>query len=207
MNLFIFTYLLYLWYLKASFSQIFINPLQVYSYFGTSLWQNGDYNLHDTPSNLLTAFQTQYNTFELAIQGALLDPTDSTVIARPDDDLDEFTVMVGEVSCQIICKMLTFRRLFRTPTFLKKLSYQLFSPILAWCRWTYIYSMNKHSMNLITGIWQLFKQSILVIVANQQYTLTPTFYDGPMLIIVHLGLPDSYMLGNKQLAMHYWNMA
>ena len=111
MNLFIFAYLLYLWYLKASLSQIFVNPLQVYSYFGTSLQQNSNYNLHDTPGNLLAAFQTQYSTFELAIQDTLLDPTDSTVIARLGDDLNEFTVMVSEVSHQITCKMLTFRRL------------------------------------------------------------------------------------------------
>lgn len=94
MNLFVFAYL---WSLGAGFLQTTpdFDVLQVYSYFGST--QNGNHDINTPPSNLLAAFRTQYSRFELTIQDALLNPTDSTVLARLGDDLDEFAIMVAEV--------------------------------------------------------------------------------------------------------------
>jgi hypothetical protein len=67
--------------------------------------------------------------------------------------------------------------------------------------------MSRHLINLITGIRLWFKQLTLAIVADQQYTLTQTFYDGPMLIAVHLELHNFYMSGSRQLerATRVWD--
>jgi hypothetical protein len=97
MNLFVFDYL---WSPGACFLQTTpnFNVLQVYSYFGnTSHQQNGNHDINTPLSNLLAAFRMQYSRLKLAIQDALLNPTDSTVLARLGDDLDGFAIMVAEV--------------------------------------------------------------------------------------------------------------
>jgi len=111
MNLLVFAYL---WSLGACFLQNTptFDFLQVYSYFGNTPLQqncNRDHDVNMVPSDLLTAFRMRYSRFELAIQDALLYPTDSTVLARLGDDLDEFATMVAEVSRQTISKTLTFK--------------------------------------------------------------------------------------------------
>lgn len=47
--------------------------------------------------DLLSAFRINYSKFERAIQEAVVDATDSTVLARLGDDLDEFANLVIEV--------------------------------------------------------------------------------------------------------------
>lgn len=48
--------------------------------------------------DLLGAFRTHYLRFEGAVREALLYPTDSTVLARLGDDLDEFASLAIAVS-------------------------------------------------------------------------------------------------------------
>ena len=93
----------YLWSLGTCFlwTTPDFNVLQVYLYFGSTSHQQNGTDINDVntlPSNLLAAFRMQYSGFELAIQDALLNPTDPTVLARLGDDLDEFAIMVAEVS-------------------------------------------------------------------------------------------------------------
>jgi hypothetical protein len=111
MNLLVFAYL---WSLGACLLQTTpaYDFFQVYSYFGNTPLQqncNHDHDVNTLPSDLLTAFRMRYSRFELAIQDALLYPTNSTVLARLGDDLDEFATMVAEVSHQTIGKMLSFK--------------------------------------------------------------------------------------------------
>jgi hypothetical protein len=48
--------------------------------------------------DLLSAFRIHYRRFESAIADVLTTPTDSTVVARIGDDLDEFSALVTQVS-------------------------------------------------------------------------------------------------------------
>lgn len=50
------------------------------------------------PDDLLGAFRIHYRRFEQAIADTLINHTDSTVLARLGDDLDEFLLLVTEVS-------------------------------------------------------------------------------------------------------------
>ena len=52
--------------------------------------------------DLLGAFRTHYSWFENAVREALLSPTDSTILARLGDDLDEFANLAIAVSNIII---------------------------------------------------------------------------------------------------------
>jgi hypothetical protein len=49
------------------------------------------------PPDLLSAFRIHYYRFECAIQETSVNPTDSTILARLGDDLDEFANLVIEV--------------------------------------------------------------------------------------------------------------
>lgn len=49
------------------------------------------------PQNLLDAFRVHYTRFETLVHQAVINPTDSVVLARLGDDLDEFLAMVVEV--------------------------------------------------------------------------------------------------------------
>jgi hypothetical protein len=48
--------------------------------------------------DLLSAFRIHYRRFEQAVQEAMVDPTDPTVLARLGDGIDEFATHVREVS-------------------------------------------------------------------------------------------------------------
>ena len=54
----------------------------------------------NTPAQveLLSAFRIHYCRFESAIAEVLINPTDSTVVARIGDDLDEFSALVTQAS-------------------------------------------------------------------------------------------------------------
>jgi hypothetical protein len=58
--------------------------------------------LQQPPENyndgLLLAFRIHYRGFEQAVQEAMLNPTDPTVLARLGDSVDEFMIRVSEVS-------------------------------------------------------------------------------------------------------------
>jgi hypothetical protein len=54
--------------------------------------------LEQTPGDLLAAFRIHYRQFEQAVTEALSNPTDSTVLARLGDDLDEFATLATQVS-------------------------------------------------------------------------------------------------------------
>jgi hypothetical protein len=58
--------------------------------------QQGD-SLHSTQS-LLDAFRVHYNHYESMVHEAMSNPTDSNVLARLGDDLDQFMTLVAEVS-------------------------------------------------------------------------------------------------------------
>jgi hypothetical protein len=99
MNLLVFAYLCILGACVSKITQFHTNHLQpqVYLYFGTSDHQPRSNIEHIQSSDLLIAFQTHYHRFEHAINDALLNPTDSTVLARLGDDLDKFSNLVAEV--------------------------------------------------------------------------------------------------------------
>ena len=67
----------------------------VLSYFGRTL-ELGASNV-EPQQDLLSAFHVHYHRFEHAIQEALVNTTDSTVLARLGDDLDEFSHLVTTV--------------------------------------------------------------------------------------------------------------
>jgi len=46
---------------------------------------------------LLTAFRLQYHRFDRSIREILATPTNSVVLARLGDDVDEYSVIVNEV--------------------------------------------------------------------------------------------------------------
>ena len=96
MNLLIFAYLWILGVCVSKITQFHTNhlQLQVYSYFDHQPRSNIECI---QSSDLLIAFWTHYRRFEHAINDALLNPTDSTVLARLGDDLDEFLNLVAEV--------------------------------------------------------------------------------------------------------------
>lgn len=48
-------------------------------------------------NDLLSAFRIHYHQFQLAVTEALNEDTDTTVVERLGDDLDEFTALVNEV--------------------------------------------------------------------------------------------------------------
>jgi hypothetical protein len=48
--------------------------------------------------DLLLAFRTHYRRFEQAVQEAMVNPTDPTILARLGDGVDEFVTHVSEVS-------------------------------------------------------------------------------------------------------------
>lgn len=50
------------------------------------------------PGDLLDAFRTHYLRFERLVTEATTHATDSTVLARLGDELDEYTNLVNEVS-------------------------------------------------------------------------------------------------------------
>ena len=50
------------------------------------------------PLTLLDAFRLHYNRFETVIGEAITHPTDSSVLARIGDDLDEYATLVQEAS-------------------------------------------------------------------------------------------------------------
>jgi hypothetical protein len=82
--------------------------IQAYSYLGTYI--NPASNA-ESPS-LLSAFRIHYRRFEAAIHEASVNPTDSTVLARLGDNLDEFANLVVQVSLvlypqisRIICEI------------------------------------------------------------------------------------------------------
>lgn len=54
--------------------------------------------LEQTPGSLLAAFRLHYRRFEQAVAEALINPTDSTVLARLGDDIDEFATLASQVS-------------------------------------------------------------------------------------------------------------
>jgi hypothetical protein len=56
------------------------------------------------PSNtdILDAFRMHYRHYEASVHEALVNPTDSTVIGRLGDSLDEFFALVEEVSDQTL---------------------------------------------------------------------------------------------------------
>jgi hypothetical protein len=57
--------------------------------------QQGD-SSHSNQS-LLDAFRVHYNHYESMVHEAMSNPTDSTVLARLGDDLDQFMSLVAEV--------------------------------------------------------------------------------------------------------------
>ena len=67
-----------------------------------------------SPDNLLAAFRIHYHRFKLAITDAITNPTDSTVLARLGDDLNEFLDLVIQVSLDCITPIL-----FETPWLLQ----------------------------------------------------------------------------------------
>lgn len=54
-----------------------------------------------TSEDLLTAFRLHYHQFDRAIHDALKGQTDSVVLARLGDDLDEYLTLVNEVSLYV----------------------------------------------------------------------------------------------------------
>jgi len=56
------------------------------------------FNSELNPLTLLDAFRLHYSRFETVIGEAVTHPTDSTVLARIGDDLDEYAALVQEVS-------------------------------------------------------------------------------------------------------------
>lgn len=104
MKLFLFTAL---WGLGACFLQAASSDLtsfspQIFSHSGSTLYQHPDNSTQSI--DLLQAFQTHYHRFEHVISSTLQNPTDSTVLARLGDDLDEFANMVTEVRAKLIVK-------------------------------------------------------------------------------------------------------
>ena len=61
--------------------------------------------------DLLPAFRMRYRRFEQAIQEAVLNPTDATVLARLGDDIYEFITLVAEVSCNCLSVSSNLHRL------------------------------------------------------------------------------------------------
>jgi len=123
--------------LHATFFDVGYLQIQAFSHYGTISVQATVSNPEGLgPHDLLSAFRTHYHRFEHAIQEASVNPTDSTVLARLGDDLDEFASMVIEVSLiHAMCYSRVLRithisLLCRTQMFLKPQSYQLFAIIL-----------------------------------------------------------------------------
>lgn len=58
----------------------------------------------EEPNELLDAFQTNYHHFEQLVREAVTHATDSTILARLGDELDEYLNLVNEVSSEIIFK-------------------------------------------------------------------------------------------------------
>lgn len=57
-------------------------------------------SIPESQHDLLAAFHDHYQRYEQAVQAALSNPTDSTVLERLGDDLDQFSQLVAEVSRQ-----------------------------------------------------------------------------------------------------------
>ncbi len=57
--------------------------------------------------DLLDAFRNHYYRFEAIVREVTTQATDSTVLARIGDDLDEYAVLLAEVTQFIILKFLT----------------------------------------------------------------------------------------------------
>ena len=125
--------------LHTTFFYVSYLQIQAFSHYGTISVQatvsHGPEGLFG-PHDLLSAFRIHYRRFEHAIQEASVNPTDSTVLARLGDDLDEFANLVIEVSLiHAMCYSRVLRithisLLCRTQMFLKPQSYQLFATIL-----------------------------------------------------------------------------
>jgi hypothetical protein len=72
--------------------------IQAFLHFGTISGQATVVSNPEGPQDLLSTFRIHYHRFEHAIQEASVNPTDSTVLARLGDDLDEFANLVIKVS-------------------------------------------------------------------------------------------------------------
>lgn len=63
------------------------------------------------PPHPLDAFRNHYNRFETLVRQAVANPTNSTIVARLGDDLDEFLRLVIEVrtyfnfDCMALCSL------------------------------------------------------------------------------------------------------
>jgi len=172
--------------------------VSVFSYFerqGTST--SNVEGLLQPQQDLLLAFRIRYCRFERAIQEALVNTTDSTVLARLGDDLDEFTNLVTEVYLKSFLYFEDYMFMifsYRMQMFLKPLSYQHFATTSGQCRWIYVYNMRRLWTCRTMGIQQWSKQSTLAAGVDLLYLSIQTFCDGHMLTEVHLELHDSYML-------------
>lgn len=61
-------------------------------------WNSGNDEVTVAPNELLAEFRVHFSRFESAVHHTLSNPTDSTVLARLGDDLDEFAILAIEVS-------------------------------------------------------------------------------------------------------------
>ena len=59
-----------------------------------------DYRSFNEPQELLTAFQTHYHHLEHLVTEATMHATDSTVLTRLGDELDEYINLIIQVSSQ-----------------------------------------------------------------------------------------------------------
>jgi len=118
--------------------------VSVFSYFGRQGATDVERLLQ--PQDLLSAFRIHYSRFEHAIQEAWVNTTDSTVLARLGDDLDEFTNLVTEVYPKPFIYFEDYIFImfsYRMQMFLKPLSYRHFATTSGQCRWTYVYNMRR----------------------------------------------------------------
>lgn len=58
----------------------------------------------EEPSELLDAFRSNYHCYERLVMEAVTHATDSTILARLGDELDEYLNLVNEVSLKTILK-------------------------------------------------------------------------------------------------------
>ena len=144
---------------------------------------------------LLTAFRLHYHRFDRTIHEILAAPTDSVVLARLGDDVDEYSVIVNEVHYySLLLNQIQNLILHRMHIILSLRSFRPFEPISLSCSRTFIFSTSRLWQNLIMEGQQLLKTSILENGVDQGFTSILISCDGHMDIAAPVVLPDFSML-------------
>jgi hypothetical protein len=143
---------------------------------------------------LLTAFRLQYHRFDRSIHEILAAPTDSVVLARLGDDVDEYSVIVNEVhQVNLLLNRIQVLILYRMHIILSLQSFRPFGPISLSCNRTFGFSTSRLWQNLIMEGQQLLKTSILENEVDQGFTLILISCDGHMVTAAPVVLPDFSM--------------